>query len=159
MKDFLLLMTLLVPFHLKAQRQPTYYVNGELVLIERVSLINPTNITKIEVVKETEPPEVRITTKEIVFLTYNQLKQRANVEANKQPNIIVDTETIANKENILIDESFIRKINLLRKSGQSSTILVKTKFYKRRIKESKNPSIRIRGVDPSLSVVTEQKTN
>lgn len=145
MKTFLIIaqVVLLGTLQLQAQisngQQPDYYLNGQFVTADRISLIYPRNIKKIEVIKDTVPPQVRISTKKILFLTYSDIKKKAGVMSSSSPSIIVDTQEYSN--DLLIDKRLVRKIELIK----SDTILIKTKFYKQRIEDAKNPPIRIRG--------------
>jgi hypothetical protein len=147
MKEVLIIVQVLLlsTYPLQAQnshsRQPDYYLNGQLVFVDRISLIAPKNIKKIEVIKDVEPPQVRVTTKKIKFLTYLDLKKKAGALNSDNAIVIVDTEK--QQADLMIDRKLIRKIELIK--SDPDAILVKTKFYKQRIKDAKNPLIRIRG--------------
>lgn len=81
--------------------------------------------------------------KRTVFVDYQFLKDKLNVEASSNPDLIVDDSKFQDKSWIRIDKSFIKKLKL-RKLGSDTVISVTTIHYKKRKK--KRPEIYIRGI-------------
>lgn len=117
-----------------------YVLNGQVIDSKLMDLIYTKNIDKIDIVKSTDPPEIRITTKkDIEFLDYDALKKRAKVKENENLTIIVDFKTIENEKTIMIDKDLIRKITV-----DNGTIEIRTPWYNKRKREQGKPNIVIR---------------
>lgn len=94
-----------------------WFFNEKLVAAENVRLINPMSIEKIDVLKSAG--EIRVTTKEITWLGYQDLrKQVPSADENETPDIEIDGKMHEDKLNIQIDKSFMRSIKKVRRGSQ-----------------------------------------
>jgi hypothetical protein len=117
-----------------------YLLNGKEIDPNMLELINLKNIDKIDVVKTTTPPEVRITTKkEIEYLDYPALKTKAKVKQSENPSVILDFKQIENEKTMMIDKDLIRKIRV-----NDGIIEIRTPWYNKRKKDQGKPKIVIR---------------
>lgn len=122
-----------------------YLLNEELISAERLGLLNPNNITKIDVLNSVKPPEIRIVTTPIHFISYTDLKKRLKIPDSLNPTVTVDDKTYLNKDDFLIDRSLIKKIDFLPdENRQGGAMRIKSKFYKKRKAEENIPTIKIR---------------
>jgi hypothetical protein len=117
-----------------------YILNGQVIESKTLGLIHEKNIDKIDIIKSTDPPEVRITTKkEIVFFDYDALKRWAKFRENENPPIIVDFKKIESERTIMIDKDLIRRMKV-----DNGKIEIRTHWYNKRRKEQGKPKIVIR---------------
>lgn len=92
-------------------QKPKYVLNGEEFDSQSVEFISTDNIEKIDVVKDINQPEVRITTKKkIEFLDYAAIKKQAKFNQEDNPGIIIDLKKIENRETLLVDKEIIKDI-------------------------------------------------
>jgi hypothetical protein len=117
-----------------------YILDGKEVDSKLLDLIEVRNIDRMEVVKNTNPPEIRITTKKkIQYLDYKSLKRKAKVKQSENPPVVVDFQRIDDEKTMMIDKDLIKKIRF-----DNGVIELRTRWYKKRKKEQGKPKILIR---------------